>query len=105
MKKKKYDKKTFQALNLDYNLYGDKTFYAGKGCNKCNGTGYKGRTGLYEIMEVDDDLRDLISKGVNTADLTRKAVDNGMNTLRVQALKKAEKGIITLEEVMRVTMG
>lgn len=102
---KEYDRKTFQALGLDYELYSQKTYYAGKGCSKCNGTGYKGRTGLYEIMEVDDDLRDLISKGVNTAHLTTKAVENGMNTLRVQALKKAEKGEITLEEVMRVTMG
>ncbi len=90
---------------MDFDKYSQKTYYAGRGCPKCNGTGYKGRTGLYEIMEVDDDLRDLISKGVNTAELTARAVENGMNTLRIQALKKAEKGEITLEEVMRVTMG
>lgn len=101
---KKYDMKTFQALELDYEIYKNKTYYVGKGCPKCNGTGYKGRTGIYEIMVVDEDLRDLISKGVNTSILTQKAIENGMNTLRMQALKKAEKGIITLEEVLRVTI-
>lgn len=101
---KEYDIKTFQALDLDYDIYKEKKFYAGKGCPKCNGTGYKGRTGIYEIMTVDEELRDLIAKEVNSADLTKKAIANGMSTLRIQALKKAEAGIITLEEVLRVTI-
>jgi type IV pilus assembly protein PilB len=102
---KEYDIKTFQALDLDYEIYKNKKYYIGKGCPKCNGTGYKGRTGIYEIMEIDEGLRDLISKGVNTSILANKAIENGMSTLRMQALQKAEKGIISLEEVLRVTIG
>ena len=101
---KSYPKQTFQALELDYERYRDKKYYAGVGCPKCNGTGYKGRIGLYEIMVIDDDLRDLIAKGANTTVLMDKAIENGMRTLRVQALRKAEKGDLTLEEVLRVTM-
>lgn len=101
---KVYQKQTFQALSLDYEKYRNKKFYAGVGCPKCNGTGYKGRIGLYEIMVVDDDLRDLIAKGSNTTVLMDKAVENGMRTLREQALRKASKGDLTLEEVLRVTM-
>ena len=101
---KSYPKQTFQALELDYERYRDKKYYAGVGCPKCNGTGYKGRIGLYEIMVIDDDLRDLISKGANTTVLMDKAIENGMRTLRAQALRKAEIGDLTLEEVLRVTM-
>ena len=101
---KSYLKQTFQALELDYERYKGKKFYAGVGCPKCNGTGYKGRIGLYEIMVIDDDLRDLIAKGANTTVLMDKAVENGMKTLRAQALRKAEMGELTLEEVLRVTM-
>lgn len=101
---KSYPKQTFQALELDYEKYKGKKYYSGVGCPKCNGTGYKGRVGLYEIMVIDDDLRDLIAKGANTTVLMDKAVENGMRTLRAQALIKAEKGDLTLEEVLRVTM-
>ena len=101
---KSYPKQTFQALELDYDRYRNKKYYAGVGCPKCNGTGYKGRIGLYEIMVIDDDLRDLISKGANTTVLMDKAIENGMRTLRAQALRKAEIGDLTLEEVLRVTM-
>lgn len=101
---KVYPKQTFQALSLDYEKYKTKKYYAGVGCPKCNGTGYKGRVGLYEIMVVDDELRDLIAKGVNTTVLGDKAVENGMRTLREQSLRKAEKGELTLEEILRVTM-
>ena len=99
-----YQKQTFRALELDYDRHKDKKFYAGVGCPKCNGTGYKGRIGLYEIMMIDDDLRDLIAKGANTTVLMDKAIENGMRTLRAQALRKAEMGELTLEEVLRVTM-
>lgn len=101
---KVYQKQTFQALELDYERYKDKKYYNGVGCPKCNGTGYKGRIGLYEIMIIDDDLRDLIAKGATTTVLMDKAIENGMRTLRAQALRKAEKGDLTLEEVLRVTM-
>lgn len=101
---RKYGKQTFQALDLDYEKYKDKKYYAGVGCPRCNGTGYKGRAGLYEIMIVDEELRDLIAKGVNSSVLMEAALKNGMRSLREQALRKAEKGDLTLEEVLRVTM-
>lgn len=101
---RKYGKQTFQALDLDYEKYKDKKYYAGVGCPRCNGTGYKGRAGLYEIMIVDEELRDLIAKGANSSVLMEAALKNGMRSLREQALRKAEKGDLTLEEVLRVTM-
>lgn len=100
----KPDKGMLAALNLNPNEYQDKTFYIGKGCPKCNGTGYKGRTGFYEVMEIDDDIRDLISKGSQTEILREAARKNGMRTLRESAILKAEQGVTSLEEVMRVTL-
>ena len=54
----------------------------GKGCERCNGTGYKGRVGLYEVMEITEELRELILVGASALELKRKAVDEGMITLR-----------------------
>jgi type IV pilus assembly protein PilB len=92
------------AVALDYETYKDKMFYRGKGCPKCNGTGYKGRVGFYEVMLIDDELRDAIAQGKNAEQIRRIAVKNGMKTLRMQAVSKAENGVTTLEEVLRVTI-
>jgi type IV pilus assembly protein PilB len=101
----KPDRGIFAALGLDYELYKDREFYHGKGCPKCSGTGYKGRVGFYEVMLIDDDLRDAIAEGKNAEHIRKIAVKNGMKTLRMQALSKAEQGVTTLEEVLRVTIG
>jgi type IV pilus assembly protein PilB len=98
------DKGMLSALNLDHEEYKDKLFYKGKGCPKCNGTGYKGRVGFYEIMFIDDEIRDLIASNANSDVLRKAAIKNGMKTLRMQALSKAEQGVTTLEEVLRVTI-
>lgn len=105
--KEKYvpDKGIFAALGLNYEEYEGKEFYHGKGCPKCSGTGYKGRVGFYEVMLIDDDLRDAIAEGSNAEQIRKIAVKNGMKTLRMQALNKAEQGVTTLEEVLRVTIG
>jgi type IV pilus assembly protein PilB len=80
------------------------TIYQGKGCSTCNSTGYKGRAGLYEVMEINDDLRELILVGASAIELKKKALDNGMITLRRSGLTKVASGQTTLEEVLRETV-
>ncbi|HEY1939629.1 MAG TPA: type IV-A pilus assembly ATPase PilB [Candidatus Angelobacter sp.] len=78
--------------------------FKGKGCSICNGTGYKGRAGLYEVMEVDDEIRELILIGASAVELKKKAIERGMITLRRSGLVKVKEGVTTLEEVSRETM-
>ena len=78
--------------------------YKGKGCSTCNNTGYKGRIGLYEVMEITDELRELILIGASALELRKKAVDDGMITLRESGLHKIRAGVTTLEEVVRETV-
>ncbi|BDU49565.1 type IV-A pilus assembly ATPase PilB [Haliovirga abyssi] len=92
------------ALGLDYEEYKDVVFYKGTGCPKCNGTGYKGRVGFYEVMYIDEDIREAIAKGASSDELRKLARKNGMRTLREQAIIKAKNGVTTIEEVLRVTM-
>jgi type IV pilus assembly protein PilB len=80
------------------------TVYHGKGCATCNKNGYKGRVGLYEVMEVTDELRELILVGASALELRKKALDLGMITLRRSGLIKAAAGLTTLEEVLRETV-
>ena len=79
-------------------------FSKGRGCSTCNGTGYKGRAGLYEVMEVDDEIRELILIGASAVELKKKAIERGMLTLRRSGLTKVKDGITTLEEVARETI-
>ncbi|MFH2137123.1 MAG: GspE/PulE family protein [Candidatus Omnitrophota bacterium] len=78
-------------------------FVRGKGCQKCNNTGYRGRTGIYELLIIDERLGALISSNVTEAELRKQACNNGMKTLKEDGLEKAKNGITTLEEVIRVT--
>src|SRR6476619_7253733 len=78
--------------------------YKGKGCATCNNTGYKGRIGLYEVMEVNDDIRELILIGASSLELRKKAIEDGMITLRESGLHKVRTGLTTLEEVVRETV-
>jgi type IV pilus assembly protein PilB len=78
--------------------------YKGKGCQTCNGTGYKGRVGLYEVMEMTDDLRELIIIGASAIELRKKAIELGMITLRQSGLYKLREGITTIEEVVKETV-
>ncbi|MGE3189090.1 MAG: GspE/PulE family protein, partial [Vicinamibacterales bacterium] len=80
------------------------TAYRGTGCDKCNQTGYKGRVGLYEVMEVTDELRELILVGASALELRRKAIDDGMVTLRGSGLQKIRDGVTSIEEVLRETV-
>ena len=78
--------------------------YKGKGCATCNNTGYKGRIGLYEVMEITDELRELILIGASALELRKKAIDDGMISLRESGLFKIREGVTTLEEVVRETV-
>src|SRR5947209_3734846 len=78
--------------------------HKGKGCGVCNNTGYKGRCGLYEVMEVDDEIRELVLVGASAVELKKKAIEHGMITLRRSGLIKVAAGMTTLEEVARETI-
>src|SRR5262247_15453 len=73
--------------------------YKGRGCPNCNNTGYRGRVGLYEVMEISDDIRELILAGASSMELKKKAVDEGMISLRQSGLQKVRDGLTTVEEV------
>jgi pilus retraction protein PilT len=75
----------------------------GQGCFECRGTGYLGRSGIFEILAVDDAIKELIVTGADAPTIKREAVKNGMRTLRQSALRKLAEGITTFEEVVRVT--
>ncbi len=79
--------------------------YKGKGCPVCNGSGYKGRIALYEIMPVGAEINELILEGASADELKRTAVRFGMRTLRMSGLTKVKEGVTSIEEVMRVTFG
>ena len=78
--------------------------YKGKGCATCNSTGYKGRIGLYEVMEITDELRELILIGASALELRKKAIEDGMISLRESGLYKIRDGVTTIEEVVRETV-
>ncbi len=72
-----------------------------KGCEKCHNTGFKGRVGLYEVMEIDEELRELVMVGASTSELRQKAKEKGMLTLRMSGIEKIKAGTTSIEEVLR----
>ena len=81
------------------------TFYRGKGCDTCGGSGYKGRQGLYEVMAMSPALRRMILQNASTAELQAQAISEGMLTLRMDGMMKVARGVTTLEEVLKETAG
>jgi type IV pilus assembly protein PilB len=81
-----------------------KVFYYGKGCSKCNGTGYRGRVGLFEIMVFNDEIRELVMNQASTGVLREAAVKNGMTLLRENGLAAIYDGITTIDEIAKETM-
>ncbi len=81
-----------------------KKFYYGRGCDRCNNTGHKGRTGLYELVSINDDIRDLISNGASTDELRQACLRHGMVGLRESGLRAIYNGVTTIEEVVRETV-
>jgi len=88
---------------LDPSRYGDYTFYEGKGCIDCNGTGYRGRTAIAELLDMSDRIREMILQKKPGSDIKRAAKDEGMTFLREAALAKAFRGQTTLHEINKVT--
>ncbi len=78
--------------------------HRGRGCDRCNGTGYKGRVGLFEVMDLTEDIRELILSGATAVELRRKAIEEGMITLRQSGLQKIRDGVTTIDEVVRETV-
>jgi type IV pilus assembly protein PilB len=78
-------------------------FHKGTGCDTCGGTGYKGRAGIYEVMAMTPEVRRMVLRGASVADMRDQAVSEGMLTLRMDGIKKIEKGVTTLEEVVKET--
>jgi type IV pilus assembly protein PilB len=77
----------------------------GAGCRTCNGTGYKGRVALYEVMRFTDQLKEMVLQGASTAELKAAAIKQGMSTLRASGIRKVLGGVTSTEEILRVTMG
>ena len=75
----------------------------GEGCFECRGTGYLGRTAIFEVLAVDDSIKHLVAGGADAPRIKREAVKNGMQTLRQAALRRLAEGVTTFEEVLRVT--
>ena len=81
------------------------TCFRGKGCPSCNGSGYKGRIALYEVLPVGLELKEMVLEGASSDELKKTAIRLGMKTLRMSGLTKVKEGITSVEEVMRVTFG
>lgn len=101
-------KKEFMPASEFLNAFGlnnkpDIKFYHGSGCEACRFTGYKGRTGIFEVLAINDEIRDMILKKVPSHLIQQKAVTLGMKTLREAGLDKVKQAVTTLEEVLRVT--
>ena len=90
-------------LNISPHDVGDKAFYYGRGCSFCNDTGYKGRKGIFELLVINDALRNLINERAPTVVMRQKAVELGMTTLREDGLRGIFDGDITIEEVLKYT--
>jgi type II secretion system protein E len=92
------EKDVMEALEIT-----DSTVYRGDGCEHCSHTGYRGRIGIFELLSINDDIRDLIMKEATVRELKEKAVSLGMRTLRRDGVAKIMKGLTTVDEVLRVT--
>jgi type IV pilus assembly protein PilB len=91
-------------LNLKPTDIGGRSFYYGRGCERCNNTGYKGRTGIYELLNMTDDIRDLIMSNASTDQLKVSARKSGMVTLREAGLRAIFEGSTTIDEIVRETV-
>ncbi len=97
------DRQMLNMLQVDPFAIADKQFYYGKGCPECNRSGYKGRQGLFELIRVNDAMRELITEKAPTLVIKQKAVENGMRPLREDGLRCIFDGLTTIEEVLKYT--
>ena len=98
-----YEASIGEKKALNYELDKKLTLYKGQGCDKCNNTGYKGRLGIYEMIEITKPIRDLIDKGAKEEEILELAGNLGMKNMREDAAIKVISGQTTVEEMIRVT--
>jgi type IV pilus assembly protein PilB len=101
------ERELLEAMNFPFELLPageEPTFHKTAGCDRCGGTGYKGRVGIYELMVITSDLKDLILRGASAAEIARAAEREGMTRLREDGLAKAARGLTTIEEVLRTVV-
>jgi type IV pilus assembly protein PilB len=100
-----YSEEQLSSLGTNLETLRAIPFMKGTGCDTCTGTGYKGRAGLYEVMALSPELRRMILRGASVSEMQEQAVVDGMLTLRMDGIKKIERGVTTLEEVVKETAG
>ncbi len=96
-------KDLIENLGLNQNDIGERQFFYGAGCEECNQSGYRGRTGLFEMIKVTDSFREMINSGAATLVLRQKAIEQGMRTLREDGIRSIFDGESTVEEVLKYT--
>jgi type IV pilus assembly protein PilB len=102
----KYEKQVLEDCGFSHDQIAAAKLMKGGGgtCRTCNGSGYKGRVALYEVMRFTDTLKEMVLQGASTAELKLGAIKSGMSTLRMSGIRKILDGVTTPEEIMRVTM-
>ena len=100
----KQPKEALLAAGVPEDQIGSFTTYRGRGCAACNDTGYKGRVGIYQVMPMFDEIKEMVLTGANTAELKQESMRLGVKTMRQSALTKMMEGVTTLEEVLRTTV-
>jgi len=100
-----YSPEELDSLGMSGNDVKGLTFSKGEGCDACGDTGYRGRQGLYEVMAMSPEIRRFILKGASAEELQAQAIKEGMLTLRMDGMKKVERGITTLDEIAKETAG
>jgi type IV pilus assembly protein PilB len=98
-----YPEQVLTESGLNVQQFTDFTFYEGEGCLECNGTGYRGRTAIHELLDLSDQIREMIIERRPTSEIKRTANQEGMTSLREAALAKVFAGITTLKEINKVT--
>ncbi len=93
------------SIGLEEKDLADGKFMKGQGCRKCLNEGYYGRTGIFELLIIDEEIRELILKRASSSDIKKAGLKKGMKTLRMDGIEKIKKGLTTIQEVLRVTQG
>jgi type IV pilus assembly protein PilB len=101
----KHPKEALLGAGVPENQIGKFTIYKGRGCPTCNDTGYKGRIGIYQVMPMLEDIKEMVLSGANTAEIKQESMRLGVKTMRQSAVTKMMEGVTTLEEVLRTTVG
>ena len=100
----KHSKDALIGAGVPENQIGKFSTYKGRGCSVCNDTGYKGRIGIYQVMPMFEDIKEMILSGANTAEIKQESMRLGVKTMRQSAITKLTEGVTTLEEVLRTTV-